>query len=147
MSCPKIGLHKTSKLMQLPKRNNGQFAQVYCESFRRKVIEEYLSSNVSKMSLLRKYDIKMKSGIQRWMQLYGYKEKQPSVLTFTSISSYALVRKMNTGNASKKELEQKIKELERQLEDEKLRSEAFERIIEKAEKELKIPIRKKPNTR
>ena len=130
-----------------PKRENGRFAPVYSESFRRKVIEEYLSSNVSKMSLLRKYDIKMKSGIQRWMQLYGYKEKQPVVLTFTSTSSYALVRKMNTDKASKKQLEEKIKELERLLEDEKLRSEAYERIIDKAEKELKIPIRKKPNTR
>lgn len=133
--------------MQLPKRKNGRFAPVYSESFRRKVIEEYLSSNVSKMSLLRKYDIKMKSGIQRWMQLYGYKEKQPAVLTFTSTSSYALVRKMNTDKASKKQLEEKIKELERLLEDEKLRSEAYERIIDKAEKELKIPIRKKSNTR
>jgi transposase len=140
--------------MQLPKRDNGRFARVYCESFRRKVIEEYLSSNVSKMSLLRKYGIKMKSGIQRWMKLYGYKEKpccykekQPVVLNFTSISSYALVRKMNTDKASKKELEEKIRELERQLQDEKLRSEAYVRMIEKAEKELKIPIRKKSNTR
>ena len=133
--------------MQLPKRDNGQFAQVYSESFRRKVIEEYLSSDVSKMSLLRKYDIKMKSGIQRWMQLYGYKEKQPAVLIFTSTSSYALVRKMNTDKAGKKQLEEKIKELERLLEDEKLRSEAYERMIDKAEKELKIPIRKKSNTR
>jgi transposase len=140
--------------MQLPKRDHGQFAQVYSESFRRKVIEEYLGSNVSKMSLLRKYDIKMKSGIQRWMKLYGYeekpysyKEKQPAVLIFTSTSSYALVRKMNTGKANKKELEEKIRELERQLQDEKLRSEAYVRMIEKAEKELKIPIRKKSNTR
>ena len=133
--------------MQFPKRDNGQFAQVYSESFRRKVIEEYLSTNVSKMSLLRKYDIKIKSGIQRWMQLYGYKEKQPAVLTFTFTSSYALVRKMNTDKANKKQLEEKIKELERLLEDEKLRSEAYERMIEKAEKELKVPIRKKPNTK
>src|SRR5690349_2084539 len=116
--------------MQFPKRDNGQFAQVYSESFRRKVIEEYLSSDVSKMSLLRKYDIKIKSGIQRWMQLYGYKEKQPAVLTFTFTSSYALVRKMNTDKANKKQLEEKIKELERLLEDEKLRSEAYERMID-----------------
>ena len=54
---------------------------------------------------------------------------------------------MNTGKANKKQLEEKIKELERQLEDEKLRSEAYQRIIEKAEKELKVPIRKKPNTK
>jgi hypothetical protein len=54
---------------------------------------------------------------------------------------------MNTGKANKKQLEEKIRELERQLEDEKLRSEAYQRIIEKAEKDFKVPIRKKPNTR
>lgn len=111
------------------------------------VIEEYLSSDVSKMALLKKYGIKMKSGIQRWMQLYGYRDKVPLDLTFTSTSSYALVRKMNTGKASKQQLEEKIKELERQLEDEKLRSEAYQRMIEKAEKELKVPIRKKSATK
>lgn len=129
-------------------RNNGQFVQIYSEVFRRKVIEEYLTSNVSKMFLLRKYGIKMKSGIQRWMKLYGYEDnKQPVIIKFNAVRSHALIRRMNTGKANKKQLEEKIKELERQLEDEKLRSEAYQRIIEKAEKELKVPIRKKPNTK
>jgi len=67
--------------MQYAPRINGRFAQVYSESFRRKVIEEYLSGNVSKMFLLRKYNIKMKSCIQRWMKLYGYADhKQPVII-------------------------------------------------------------------
>jgi uncharacterized protein YbjQ (UPF0145 family) len=90
----------------------------------------------------------MKSGIQRWMKLYGYEDnKQPVIIKFNAVRSHALIRRMNTGKASKKQLEEKIKELERQLEDEKLRSEAYQRMIEKAEKELKVPIRKKPNTK
>jgi len=134
--------------MQYAPRINGQFAQVYSESFRRKVIEEYLTGNVSKMFLLRKYNIKMKSGIQRWMKLYGYEDhKQPVIIKFKAVIHHALIKKMNTDKASKKQLEERIRELERQLEDERLRSEAYERIIEKAEKELKVPIRKKPNTR
>jgi transposase len=134
--------------MRYAPRNNGQFVQIYSEAFRRKVIEEYLSSNVSKMFLLRKYGIKMKCGIQRWMKLYGYEDnKQPVIIKFSAEVSHALIRRMNTGKASKKQLEEKIRELERQLEDEKLRSEAYQRIIEKAEKDLKMPIRKKPNTR
>lgn len=134
--------------MRYAPRNKGQFVQIYSEAFRRKVIEEYLSSNVSKMFLLRKYGIKMKSGIQRWMKLYGYEDhKQPVIIKFSAVRSHALIRKMNTGKASKKQLEEKIRELERQLEDEKLRAEAYERIIEKAEKDLKVPIRKKPSTR
>src|SRR5215212_10704713 len=134
--------------MRYAPRKSGRFAQVYSEAFRRKVIEEYLSTHVSKMFLLRKYNIKMKSGIQRWMKLYGYKDnKQPVIIKFNAVKCHALIRKMNTDKASKEQLEEKIRELERLLEDEKLRSEAYERIIEKAEKDLKVPIRKKPNTK
>ena len=134
--------------MGYPPRSNGQFAQVYSEAFRRKVIEEYLSGDVTKMFLVRKYGIKFKSGIQRWMKLYGYSDtRQPVMIKFKPVRLHALVRKMNTGKASKKQLEEKIRELEKQLEDEKLRTEAYERMIEKAEKELKVPIRKKSNTR
>jgi len=134
--------------MQYAPRIKGQFVQVYSQAFRRKVIEEYLTGNVSKMFLLRKYNIKMKSGIQRWMKLYGYKDnKQPVIIKFNAVMCHSLIKKMNTGKASKKQLEEKIRELERQLEDEKLRSEAYERIIEKAEKDLQVSIRKKFNTR
>ena len=48
---------------------------------------------------------------------------------------------------SSEEQEDYIKQLERKLEDEKLRSEAYKSMIEIAEKELKISIRKKPNTK
>jgi len=134
--------------MQYAPRLKGQFVQIYSEAFRRKVIEEYLTSNVSKMFLLRKYNIKMKSGIQRWMKLYGYVDYEQSLLIkLSTVRSHALIRKMNIDKASKKQLEEKIRELERQLGDEKLRSEAYERIIEKAEKDLQVPIRKKFNTR
>ena len=102
--------------MRYAPRNNGQFVQIYSEAFRRKVIEEYLTSNVSKLFLLRKYGIKMKSGIQRWMKLYGYEDnKQPVIIKFNAVRSHALIRRMNTGKANKKQLEEKIKELERQF--------------------------------
>jgi hypothetical protein len=48
---------------------------------------------------------------------------------------------------TKKELEARIKQLERQLEDSQLKEEAYRRMIDIAEKELKISIRKKPNTK
>ena len=53
-------------------------------------------------------------------------------------------KKDTTGST---ELQKRILELERQLEDEKLRSEAYARMIEKAERELKISIRKKIGTK
>ena len=100
------------------------------------------------MFLLRKYKIQFKSAIQTWMRILGYTDPSPSKpqqkFKFGRIILTSLPKKTKQSST---EAEKKIRELERQLEDEKLRSEAYARIIEKAEKEFKIPIRKKPNTR
>lgn len=126
------------------KQIDGKIIQIYSEEFKRKVIDEYLSTGVPKMVLLRKYGIKSKSGIQRWMKKFGYTDIYKAVApTFTFITSPTLIKKLKDEH----ELRKRIKELERQLAEEKLRSEAYVRIIDKAEKELKIPIRKKPNTK
>lgn len=118
--------------------------QIYDEAFKKKVIDEYLAGGITKMDLLRKYNIKTKSGIQRWMKKFGYTDVYKAIeVTFTTLTSPALTKKLKDEH----ELHKRIKELERQLAEEKLRSEAYARIIDKAEKDLKIPIRKKPNTK
>jgi len=48
---------------------------------------------------------------------------------------------------TKEELERRIQELEDQLLDSQLKEEAYRRMIDIAEKDLKISIRKKPNTK
>ena len=128
------------------KQIEGKVIQIYSEPFKRRVIEEYLNSGVPKIDLLRKYGIKSKSGIQRWMKKFGYTDvyRSPGI-NFISLTSADLKKKPDSENDN--ELHKKIRELERQLAEEKLRSEAYARIIDKAEKELKIPIRKKPNTK
>ena len=124
------------------------FQPHYGRSFKRKVIEEYLATGCTKMFLLRKYDIQFKSAIQTWMRILGYTDpspsKQPQRFKFGKIIFTSLPKNKKQSGT---ELEKKIRDLERQLEDEKLRSEAYARIIEKAEKEFKIPIRKKPDTK
>lgn len=122
----------------------GKVIQIYPEEFKRKVIEEYLSTGVPKMDLLRKYGIKTKSGIQRWMKKLGYTDFYSNP-RFASVTLPAVTKKLDVTDNNA--LQRRIKELERQLEDEKLRSEAYSRIIELAEKELKISIKKKPGTK
>ncbi len=124
------------------------FQPHYSREFKQKVVEEYLASRCTKMFLIRKYNIQFKSAIQTWMRTLGYNDpgtqlQRPKFgqIIFTSLSK----QKENTTEPSK--LQERILELEHQLEDEKLRSEAYARIIEKAEKELKISIRKKIGTK
>jgi len=120
--------------------------QMFDETFKRKVIEEYLETGCCKMELLRKYNIGFKSAIQTWMRKLGYTDPhRGKKIKFGKIIS-STVDPINPSN-DHTELQKRIRQLERQLEDEKLRTEAYQRIIAKAEKELKISIRKKHNTK
>jgi hypothetical protein len=53
----------------------------------------------------------------------------------------------NKPQPSVEELQRRIKQLEQQLMDSQLKEEAYRRMIDIAEKELKVSIRKKPNTK
>src|SRR5688572_18542959 len=118
--------------------------QMFDESFKRMVIEEYLTTKCDKRELLGKYNIRFRSAIQTWMKKLGYEDiHRPQRIKFDS----SLPLPMAAKNENVRELQKRIQELEQQLQDEKLRSEAYSRIIDKAEKELKVSIKKKPNTR
>lgn len=123
-----------------------EIRQMFDESFKRMVVEEYLTTKCSKMELLRKYNIHFKSAIQTWMRKLGYEDTHRSQkIKFDR--ALPLIVPMSTKNENTHELQRRIQELEQQLQDEKFRSEAYLRIIDKAEKELKIPIKKKLNTK
>jgi len=125
------------------------FQSHYDQSFKRKVIEEYLATGCTKMFLLRKYNIQFKSAIQTWMRILGYTDTNTvqQKFKFGKIIFSSLPKDKKSTDTDSVKLQKKIFELERQLEDEKLRSEAYARIIEKAEKEFRIPIKKKPGTK
>ncbi len=118
----------------------------YSQAFKRKVIREYLLTDSSSRFLIKKYEIRSESAIQKWMHQLGYeltgRQGKPK---FEPLIEFDLPK--DKKQPSQQELQKRIRELERQLEDEKLRSEAFSRIIDKTEKELKISIRKKSNTK
>ena len=121
--------------------------QHYSEPFKRKVCEEYLQTGQSKMALLEKYDIRMKSGIQKWLRQLGYEDTHQKT-GYSNLYIPSLAKKhTDTSALNTDALEKRVKELERLLEDEQLRSEAYSRVIDIAEKEFHIPIRKKPNTK
>ncbi|MEA5406110.1 hypothetical protein VB776_24460 [Arcicella sp. DC2W] len=106
------------------------------ESFKRKVIEEYLSGGVTKKFLLKKYNIRYQSAIQEWMKKLGYEDPYrhvhiPSPSTFEEI-------KLNR----QKELD-KINELEQALQAEKDKVLLYQQVIDWAEREYNLPILKK----
>jgi transposase len=126
------------------KHKNGK-RQVYDSQFMRSIIDEYLITGSTKKAILVKYNIRSHTAIERWMEKLGYNDHyREKVKKFAAINT-----PMATNNQSEdiRNLQSRIKLLEKQLAEEKLRSEAYARVIEIAENELKIPLRKKINTK
>jgi transposase len=130
---------------------NQKSITVYSISFRRKVIEEYLSGEESQRQISSRYALKSRSTIDRWMKQLGYRNIKSEVLRKPifepNIQSCMAPKTSSDSSEDLQKLQKRIEELERQLQDEKLRTEAYQRMIEKAEKDLNITIRKKPSTR
>lgn len=114
------------------------------ESERREIIEEYLKGGKTKAEIWRQYTgYREEHGqLNRWMRQLGYLEK-----TLPSRPLSLLSMPDNKPQPSVEELQKKIKQLEQQLLDSQLKEEAYRRMIDIAEKELKVSIRKKPNTK
>src|SRR5436309_1334358 len=113
---------------------SGIFYFSFCEAEQR---EDFFSSS---QVLLNVIDNRI------WPVIYDNCSHSDDKFKFGQIIFTSLAKeKQNTSKPT--ELQKRILELERQLEDEKLRSEAYARMIERAEKELKISIRKKIGTK
>ncbi len=115
---------------------------LYPESLKLAVVREYESTSGSKAYLKRKYGLSGITLINYWLKRYGHNAYLSGHQTFP-----AMPTEKPEDSAEVQKLKQRIRQLERELEDAKLRSEAYSLMIRKAEEELKIPIRKKYSTK
>lgn len=111
----------------------------HSDAFKLKVIGEVLNGTYSKEVARKKYGIRGKSAILKWMRYFGVSEQ-------TDPGDY-LTRMKEDLNSDAEALKKRIRELERALEDAQIKSEVYSRMIDIAERELKIKIRKKPSTK
>lgn len=111
-------------------------------SERHQIIQEFLSSNQSKVEIWHKYtgQTEEHGQILRWMRMYGYSD-EPKKINFAPIMSKEKNISKDSIDAAK--LKQRIKELEQALEYSELKAKAYSTMIDVAEEELKISIRKK----
>ena len=109
----------------------------FSEEFKLKVVQEYLNTNVSQRELMRKHNIGG-NNISVWIRKFGLvaPSKQQMELQRT-------MAKQNEKTPYERELEAKVKKLEQQLDYEQLRTLALDTMIDIAERDLKISIRKK----
>ena len=115
----------------------------------KEAVREYLVDGIPYRALAKKYGVS-RSTINKWVLVYQGIHNIPR--SHKQVS-YDLQQK-KLGNKSKQpvkqqqnDLEKKIELLEKQLEWEKLRVHALDTLINVAERELHIEIRKKPGTK
>lgn len=110
---------------------------------KRKIIEEYLTTDQSQMALSRKYNIRGNGAIKRWMLNFGI--SQP---TQQQVELQLIMSKEATNKTKRElELEQRVKDLEKDLDTERFRTKALNKMIDIIERDLKIPVRKKSGTK
>ena len=116
--------------------------------FKKMVIAEYLSSGLTKEAIQVKYDIKAKSAIATWMRKMGVVDPFAQTPYLSFVKPHYLKKKPpSQPELDNQTLQKKIRELETELADEKLRAEMYARAINIAEKRLHIPILKKYDTK
>lgn len=115
----------------------------YDETFILEVLRDYYLSGLSIIATAKKWGVFHPTTLLRWIQCY------PIDLESLSLSA-ELISKLKMKNTSKSRdqlLEEEILRLKKALELEKLRSHAFKKLIESAEKEEGISILKKDGAR
>lgn len=116
----------------------------YPDDFKLKVIREVLNGQLTKEAARRKYLLGGKSAVLKWMRKFGIENKPiPKDPTFMNAQKKSHKKVETVDMSEVAALKKKIKDLELQLEYERLRTEALDTMINLAETRFNIPIRKK----
>lgn len=123
--------------MDIIKKSHLQtFRPSYTEEFKHEVCRKYLCGSFSKTELQETYNIKGKSRLLTWLRTLGYIDKEKNN-----------VMKRRNLKKPKPDDNKGQQSLEEALEDARLQAKMYARMIELAEKEYKIKIRKNLNTK
>ena len=112
----------------------------YDDNFKLQVLSDYYSSGMSKGFIARKWGISHPTLIN-WQKLWPIDSKELSLPD--EIISTSLMSDKGSGKSGEQVLQERISSLEKSLAYERMRSRAFEKLIEIAEREEGISILKK----
>lgn len=123
-----------------------------------KIIQELISTQCTKVEIWEKYtgEEEEHGQLLRWMKQLGYntgiKTRRPNIVSNLYQMAQKKIKSDKAVNNDVEsfenlQLKKRIAELEKQLKDPELKAIAFSTMVDIAEKEFKIPIRKKHNTK
>jgi hypothetical protein len=141
--------------------NEGKIVQKKGKYFtineKHKIIQEMLSNKITKQDIWEKYtgESEEHGQVLRWMRQLGYDSKIKTRIPNFATNQIFMSKEKNPKKSIGKEnesfenlqLKKRVTELEIQLKDAEMKAIAFSTMIDIAEKEFNIPIRKKYNTK
>jgi CRISPR/Cas system-associated endonuclease Cas1 len=155
LSCPEIGLH--IKCKKMGKKTNETLIQkagiYFTEEEKHKVIKEFISTKCTKQQIWHKYtgETAEHGQLVRWMRRLGYdtavKRRRPNIASNFHQMPDNIQQKLQDQSFENLQLKKRVAELEKQLKDAELKAIAYSAMVDLAEKEFKVPIRKKLNTK
>jgi len=130
----------------------------FTEDEKHKIIQELISTQCTKVEIWEKYtgEEEEHGQLLRWMKQLGYntgiKTRRPNIVSNLYPMAQNKIKPDKPVNLEAEsfenlQLKKRIAELEKQLKDAELKAIAFSTMVDIAEKEFKIPIRKKLNTK
>ena len=127
----------------------------FTQEEKHKIIQELISTHCTKVEIWKKYtgDTEEHGQMLGWMRELGYnseiKTRRPNIVSNFDPMAIKKIKPNNNDDESFENLllQKRIAELEKQLRDAELKAIAFSTMVDIAEKEFKIPIRKKLNTK
>ena len=110
----------------------------FTDELKFQVVQEYMDTDVSQRELMLKFNIRGVNTIKKWMRKFDLQAPSQQ-----EIELQRTMAKQKEKTPYERELEAKVAKLEQQLDYEQLRTLSLDTMIEIAERDLKISIRKK----
>ena len=135
------------------KRVSTSMFKNFTEAEKRFIIEDYISSRKTKTEIWYKYTgyHEEHGSLLRWMRQLGYDNSIPNRRSNFVLNPIQMKKKKGqektTESFENLQLKKRVEDLEKQLKDAELKAIAFSTMVDIAEKEFNIPIRKKLNTK
>lgn len=128
--------------------NGPKYRVRYTEEFKHQLCREYLSGNYTKTELQEKYGIKGKCRLLSWLRELGYMKyiRENEIKIMRHYKKKYRIKQAKISKQSERSPEQ-IRDLENALWDAQLQVSAYSKMIEIAEQQYKIKIRKNLNTK
>jgi transposase len=109
----------------------------YTDEFKLKVVQDYLITDATVSEIQEKYGIKSRSCISDWVRKFGLNKPTQREIEFQNA-----MKEQSGKTLREQELELEISQLKKELEKERLRTLALNTMIDIAERDLKIKVRK-----